>query len=223
MKRSIFLCVISLIILFSGCSSMYQLKTPMPQDTIDAIYMESELGSVLDPEIFHMAMTGYSRILPPKDSIISIVDFTLPSTEKRFYVIDLSEKKLRYHTYTSHGVNTGEDMAIAFSDIEGSRQSSLGFYLTAETYEGKHGVSLKLDGLEKNFNKRARERYIVIHAADYATEEFILEHGRLGRSWGCPALPPDIAQEIIAYIKDGSVLFIFGNDDKYLKKSKLIR
>ncbi len=222
MKRNLLLCII-LILFLGGCSTMYQFKTPISLDAIDAIYVESDLASVLDKEVFRMAMTGYSRISPPKDSLITIIDFSLPSTEKRFYVIDLAEKKLRFQTYTSHGTKTGETMAVAFSNIEGSHQSSLGFYLTAETYEGKHGNSLKLDGLEKDFNSRARERYIVIHSADYATEDFIREHGRLGRSFGCPALPPDIAQDIIAYIKEGSVLFIYGNDENYVKGSKLIR
>jgi hypothetical protein len=168
-------------------------------------------------------MKGKSRIRAKNDTLLSIIDFSKPSTEKRYYLIDLANKTLLYNTYTSHGVNTGEDLAMSFSNKEGSRKSSLGFYLTAETYEGKHGTSLKLDGLERGFNHRARRRYIVIHSADYVTDSFIKENGRLGRSWGCPALPPDVTQDIIQKIKNGSVLFIYGDDDDYLSNSKLLR
>lgn len=218
-----FVLLLVTITLFLGCSTMYHYKTPMPIAAIDKVYAEASLEPVMQKEVFRMAMTGYSKIAPKNDSLISIIDFSRPSTDKRFYLIDLANKILVYNTYTSHGVNTGEDMAIAFSNKNGSRQSSLGFYLTAETYEGKHGTSLKLDGLERGFNHRARKRYIVIHSADYVSESFIKEHGRLGRSWGCPALPPDLTQGIIEKIKEGSVLFIYGDDDNYLSNSKLIK
>ncbi len=221
MKRLIPLYVV--LTLFIGCSTMKYHKPAMPLSSIDTIYEASELKSVLNQDVFRMAMSGYSKISPKKDSLISIIDFSRPSTDKRFYLIDIANRTLLYHTYTSHGVNTGENESIAFSNLDGSRQSSLGFYLTAETYEGKHGISLKLDGLERGFNDRARKRYIVIHSADYVTETFIHENKRLGRSWGCPALPPDITQDIIQLIKEGSVLFIYGNDENYLKHSKLIR
>jgi hypothetical protein len=202
---------------------MYYNKPPMPLSDIDAVYREAELEPVLDRDVFRLAMTGKSRIKAKNDTLLSIIDFSKPSTEKRYYLIDLANKTLLYNTYTSHGVNTGEDLAMSFSNKEGSRKSSLGFYLTAETYEGKHGTSLKLDGLERGFNHRARRRYIVIHSADYVTDSFIKENGRLGRSWGCPALPPDVTQDIIQKIKNGSVLFIYGDDDDYLSNSKLLR
>ncbi|MDD3524376.1 MAG: murein L,D-transpeptidase catalytic domain family protein [Candidatus Cloacimonetes bacterium] len=202
---------------------MYQFKTAMDDEAINVLYRDADLESKLNPDVFRMAMKGYSRVRPKNDSVISIIDFSMPSIEKRFYLIDLAAKKLLYHTYTSHGVNNGENEALVFSNLENSRQSSLGFYLTAETYEGKHGRSLKLDGLEYGFNNNARRRYIVIHSADYVTEDFIRENGRLGRSWGCPALPPDLTQDIIDKIKEGSLLFIYGNDPEYLKYSRLIR
>jgi L,D-transpeptidase catalytic domain len=221
MKR--FIIIMSTLMLFFGCSTMMYNKTPMPLEQIDEIYSQAELEAILDYDVFKMAMTGFSKIAPKKDNLLSIIDFGLPSTDQRFYLIDIKNRNLLYYTYTSHGVNTGEDLAVKFSNKEGSRQSSLGFYLTAETYEGKHGVSLKLDGLERGFNHHARKRYIVIHSADYVTDEFIQENGRLGRSWGCPALPPDLTQDIIEKIKEGSVLFIYGNDENYLSKSKLIK
>ena len=212
-----------IIAIFTGCSTMMYNNTPMPIEEINQIYSDADLEAVLDYEVFKMAMIGFSKISPEKDNLLAIIDFGLPSTYQRFYVIDLKDRNLLYYTYTSHGVNTGEDIAMAFSNKEGSRQSSLGFYKTAETYEGKHGTSLKLDGLEKGFNHRARKRYIVIHSADYVTDEFIQENGRLGRSWGCPALPPELTQDIIESIKEGTVLFIYGEDEEYLGKSKLIK
>lgn len=215
--------MIMVITVFLGCSTMYYSKTPMPVPEIDKVYSETGLEPVMDKDLFRMAMTGYSKIRPKNDTLLSIIDFSKPSTEKRYYLIDLANRTLLYNTFTSHGVNTGEDMAVSFSNKEGSRKSSLGFYLTAETYEGKHGTSLKLDGLERGFNNRARKRYIVIHSADYVTQSFIEENGRLGRSWGCPALPPTVTQEIIEKIKNGSVLFIYSNDDEYLNRSKMIR
>ena len=109
-----------------------------------------------------------------------------------------------------------------FSNINSSFMSSLGFYVTGETYQGKHGYSLRLDGVEKGFNDLARERAIVIHGADYANKEFVKNTGRLGRSLGCPALPMDVYKEVINTIKDGSCLFIYGNDAEYLSKSPLI-
>jgi hypothetical protein len=220
--RKIALLLLAIMLLF-GCSTMMYNKTPMSLEKINEIFAEAELESVMDYEVFRMAMTGFSKISPEKDNLLSIIDFGLPSTMQRFYVIDLKNRNLLYYTYTSHGVNTGENMAESFSNKEGSRQSSIGFYKTAETYEGKHGTSLKLDGLERGFNNNARKRYIVIHSADYVTDEFIQENGRLGRSWGCPALPPDLTQDIIEIIKEGTVLFVYGEDEDYLRKSKLIK
>lgn len=192
-----------------------------PEDIIKK-YQACDLDGKLNDHVFKLAMTGLNYINTDKDSIISIVDFSLPSTEKRFYLIDLKEEKLLVNTYVSHGVNTGENMAVSFSNKNGSRKSSLGFYMTAETYEGKHGLSLRLDGLEHGFNSRARRRYIVLHSASYVSEEFIRENGRLGRSWGCPALPLEITPGVIDIVKEGSVLFIYGQDQRYFEKSRLL-
>ena len=126
------------------------------------------------------------------------------------------------NSVVSHGRNSGELYAKNFSNKPSSYKSSLGFYKTAETYHGKHGLSLRLDGLEKGFNDLARPRAIVIHGADYAREEFISAAGRLGRSLGCPALPSELSKEVIELIKEGSLLFIYGEDQDYLSNSKLI-
>lgn len=153
---------------------------------------------------------------------LTIIDFSKPSTEKRFYVLDMKSKKVFYETYVSHGVNIGNLNATKFSNRVNSRQSSLGFFLTNETYFGSKGYSLRLDGLEPGINSNARKRAIVIHGAEYANPDFIEKTGRLGRSWGCPALPLGLNKEIIDTIKDGSVIFVNGNDLNYAQKSKYI-
>jgi hypothetical protein len=131
----------------------------------------------------------------------------------------LNKEKLLYRTYVAHGRETGLTYAREFSNIPNSYQSSLGFYRTAETYHGKHGYSLRLDGLESQINDLARQRAIVMHAADYARKSFVQEYGRLGRSLGCPALPPELSQDIISRIKDGSCVFVYADDSEYLTSS----
>ena len=153
---------------------------------------------------------------------LTVIDFTLPSSEKRMWIIDMRAGEILHYGYVSHGRNSGELMAQKFSNVSSSYMSSLGFYLTGETYQGKHGYSLRLDGLERGFNDKARERAIVIHGADYANENFIKQTGRLGRSLGCPALPKEIAGDIIDMIKENSLLFIYGQDQSYLSQSTFL-
>ena len=188
------------------------------------IYDACRLNGLLDYEIFQQAMTGFNNVQNTlhKD-LLTIVDFSKPSTEKRCFVLDLKNQKLLYHTLVAHGKNTGINFAKKFSNKSGSYQSSLGFYKTAETYIGKHGYSLRLDGMEKNINHKARERAIVIHGADYVSDSFIRRHGRLGRSWGCPALPVEQSEEIITTIKDGSCLFVYGENENYFQLSQLLQ
>jgi hypothetical protein len=144
-----------------------------------------------------------------KGEKLVIIDFSLPSTQKRLWVIDFATNSILYHTLVSHGKGTGNINAYSFSNEMHSNKSSLGFYVTGETYSGKHGLSLKLDGLQKHINDKARNRGIVIHGADYATESFIKKHGFLGRSLGCPAVPAHLHKEIINTIKEGNCLFIY--------------
>ena len=138
------------------------------------------------------------------------------------YVIDLNVRKLLFATHVSHGKNSGENYATAFSNKHGSNQSSLGFYLTENTYQGKNGLSLILNGLEKDINDKAKERAIVIHGADYCNPKFAKSAGRLGRSQGCPALPYSVSTEVINAIKDGSVLFIYANNKIYTQQSPIL-
>ncbi|MBT0811214.1 murein L,D-transpeptidase catalytic domain family protein [Litoribacter ruber] len=178
-------------------------------------------GQVLDH-----AVSGYLKLLAEGSiepgKVLTIVDFSLPSTEKRMWVIDVEDGRILHQTVVSHGRNSGDLMAETFSNVESSYMSSLGFYVTGETYHGKHGFSLRLDGMEKGFNDLARQRAIVIHGAAYANEDFITQTGRLGRSLGCPALPLDLSETVINQIKDKSCLFIYGNDDNYLNNSPLL-
>ncbi|WP_194976910.1 murein L,D-transpeptidase catalytic domain family protein [Aquiflexum lacus] len=177
-------------------------------------------------DILSLGIKGYLKLKAegnmPEGKPLTVIDFSLPSSEKRMWIINMKDGVILHFGHVSHGRNSGDLMAQKFSNKNSSFMSSLGFYLTAETYQGKHGYSLRLDGLEPGFNDNARERAIVIHGADYAREDFIKQTGRLGRSLGCPALPQEITTEIIDLIKDRSVIFIYGKDDNYLNQSQIL-
>ncbi|MFZ1306099.1 MAG: murein L,D-transpeptidase catalytic domain family protein [Ferruginibacter sp.] len=197
------------------------------ENTIALAYESMELDKMgLSEQAFNYAMKGFNYLVEQgkleKDNIISIVDFTQPSSKKRLFVIDLDDFRVLYNTYVAHGVNSGKEYANQFSNTPSSYKSSLGFYQTLGTYIGGHGYSLRLDGLEKGINDNANSRAIVIHAADYVNESFIRSQGYIGRSWGCPALPEKLHKPIIDKIKNGSCLFIYSTNDAYLQKSKII-
>ena len=174
-------------------------------------------------EVFEKAMTGYLNLkqtnrLAGDKQLLTVVDFDLPSTEKRLWVVDLASRKVLFHTLVAHGHNSGENEATAFSNTDASNMSSLGFYVTGREYEGKHGHSLRLEGLDEGFNTNAAARSVVMHGADYVSEEFIKENGRLGRSLGCPALPMDQYAQIIDAVNGGTCLFINKSDAGYNSK-----
>ncbi len=193
---------------------------------VNTLYSETNLkASGLALPVFEKAITGFMNMknqhkLSAKKSIITIVDFTKPSTEKRMWIVDLADKKLLLNTYVAHGQGSGANMATSFSNIEESHQSSLGFYIANETYFGKHGLSLKLDGQDKGVNDLARNRAIVVHGASYVSENFIKSTGRLGRSYGCPAVSEELNATVIGLIKGKTCFFINGNSDNY--KSSLL-
>lgn len=179
------------------------------------IYCESGLEGKLDYEIFHRAFTGISLLGAPRKDILTIIDYSKPSYAKRFFVIDLVNGKLLYQTLVAHGKNTGEITCTRFSNRPRSLQSSPGFFVTAETYTGSQGYSLRLDGMEPGLNDQARARAIVIHGAEYVCQRYVNDFGYIGRSFGCPALPLDVNRKIIDLIKGGSCLYIHTNDKNY--------
>ncbi|AZQ62842.1 murein L,D-transpeptidase catalytic domain family protein [Flammeovirga pectinis] len=186
------------------------------ENLILTFYTIADLESKgLSYDAFKEGVTGYLNLLNEGEiqnkKVLSIIDFSQPSNQKRLYIIDIEKSCLLLNTYVAHGVNSGMLYANKFSNILNSRQSSLGFYKASETYNGKYGLSLKLDGLEKNINHKARERAIVLHPAKYVSQNFINNNGYTGRSFGCPAVSYKDHQKIINYIKGGSVMFIYTN------------
>ncbi|MBL1221875.1 murein L,D-transpeptidase catalytic domain family protein [Chryseobacterium sp. L7] len=182
----------------------------------------------LNYEVFSKALTGFENLkkagLLNQDShLLTICDFSMSSNTKRLWVIDTNEKKVLFNSLVAHGKNTGEEFATNFSNTESSLQSSLGFYITDATYQGDNGYSLKLLGMDKGFNDSAYRRAIVMHGADYVSDEFASMHKRIGRSWGCPAVPRALTQPIINTIKGRNCLFIYYPDQKYLSSSEWLR
>jgi len=193
-------------------------------DSLQRLYEAIDLQKYeLSFDAFKYGMTGYLSLLRDgklnNKGLLTIIDFTKSSNLKRFYTIDLINLVVKFHTYVSHGKNTGDVMAKSFSNTVQSNQSSLGFYVTAETYIGSKGYSLKLDGVEKGFNDKMRERAVVIHDAEYVSEYWIKKYGRLGRSQGCPALPKGVGKKVIDTIKNRTVIFAYYNDSSYLNTS----
>ncbi|HEX5026275.1 MAG TPA: murein L,D-transpeptidase catalytic domain family protein [Agriterribacter sp.] len=194
---------------------------------VNQLYDSTHLAAFgLKKNVLEMAMRGFNALAKRgklnRDSILTIVDFSRSSSEKRMYVIDLKNTQLLFNTRVAHGKNSGMQYARSFSNAVSSNKSSLGFYVTQSTYRGENGYSLRLKGMEKNINDKALRRSIVIHGASYANDRFLQEKGMLGRSFGCPAIPMEEHKAIIDAIKDGSCLFIYSPDKKYLKFSTVL-
>jgi hypothetical protein len=191
---------------------------------ISNIYESAHLqGSGLGLDVFDKAVTGFMNLkatnkLPQTSSILTIVDLTKSSHAKRMWIIDMLNNELLINTWVSHGHGSGDDMATSFSNKIDSHQSSLGFYITDDVYNGKNGRSLRLDGMDAGFNSNARERAIVVHGAEYVGENAIDQIGRLGRSYGCPAVSTAVSNQVIDLIKNKTVMFINGNDGRYTSK-----
>lgn len=194
---------------------------------IENVYNALNSNNFKMPELrtFSEALKGFYLLkekgLVQKD-ILTLIDFSLSSNIKRLWVIDLTTNTILFNSLVAHGRNTGEEFASTFSNANSSFKSSLGFYATGEIYQGKHGASLRLDGLERGVNDNARERGVVVHGADYVSESFIRDNKRLGRSQGCPALPVELTDEIIETIKDKSCLYIYHPSRSFTMEEKLI-
>lgn len=236
----VFTCVLLLSIFtlplaFSKPSDASKVNPLTPATTVVAS-TESKLAMVYDSlnldelglseEAYNYAITGFENLKRAgriaNDKIISIADFSQPSSKKRLFVIDLSSFKLLFNTYVAHGQNTGQEYARAFSNNPDSHQSSLGFYITSGTYNGGNGYSMYLNGMEKGINNLAYDRSIVMHGAPYVSEGFIKMRGYIGRSHGCPAVPEKLNKPIIEKIKNGSCFFIYSDNTSYLTKSRLL-
>lgn len=224
--RKVIICLLFILIpVINNAHATETVPNGIVNEDIYATVSLSETG--LTRDIFDLAIKGLKKLESDgklnNPNIVTIVDYSQSSNKKRLYVIDIKNRKLLFNTFVAHGRNTGEEYAKSFSNDEGSYKSSLGFYITEQPVIGSHtGFSLQIDGVEKGFNDHAVQRAIIIHAAEYATENFIKKYGRLGRSYGCPSLPPEMNKPIIDAIKGGTCLFLYNPNKDYLSNSALL-
>ncbi|MBL7741157.1 MAG: murein L,D-transpeptidase catalytic domain family protein [Chitinophagaceae bacterium] len=238
---SLFITLLHLPFAFGKPSSVKRLE-PKPavsssKPVTDSLHFIAPFKSVYDSlhlelaglskQAFEYAQKGWRKLVEQgkvvNESVIAIVDFSQPSSHRRLYVLDMKNYKVLYNTLVAHGRNSGKEWASAFSNRPSSYMSSPGFYITGETYQGSNGFSLKLQGIERGINDLAYKRAIVMHGADYVDESYVAEQGYIGRSQGCPAVPADEAYPIINTIKNGTCLFIYTPDKRYVSRSGLLR
>jgi len=234
--RKLILCVTVLCLLFevhfpalakdAAENNFMSVSPATVEQYIASVYQHIDFGkkNSLSFDAFRNAYKGYLNLrnagkLNSNKQLLTICDFTQSSSSPRLWIIDLKEKKVIMNDYVAHGQGSGEEFAKAFSNNENSHQSSLGFYVTGDTYLGDHGTSLRLYGMDNGFNSAAFDRAIVVHGADYVSPQFISSQKRLGRSWGCPAVSTKIAPRVINTIKDGTCLFIYYPQRNYLAKA----
>jgi len=201
--------------------------TFVSKEGYESLYQKLQLAQRgLKEDVFIKAITGWNTLFEQqhleKPHLLSIADLSQSANTKRLYVIDMVGKKLLFNTYVAHGRNSGEEFAHTFSNKPNSYKSSLGFYVTENIYQGAHGLSMRLKGIENGINDNAEERGIIVHGARYVHESFIKQTGRLGRSKGCPAIPHELCKPIVNTIKGGSCFFMFYPDSAYLNKSTLL-
>ncbi len=223
------------LLLANSSSSLVENTNSRP--TSAAEHRESLLSALDLYHTFNLEATGLSRtafemakkgfdLLVSKNQIrkdlLTIIDYSQPSSQKRLFVLDMISGKLLFRSLVAHGRHSGENYATTFSNEARSQKTSLGFYITLNTYTGENGYSLRLKGCEKGFNDKAYNRAIVFHGADYVSEEFIHRNGFLGRSYGCPAVPSELSRPIIDVIKEGTCMFLYYPSKKYSSRSKIL-
>lgn len=205
------------------CASASAVRAAPADPLLDRL---SAAAPALDREVLALALAARdcarsTRAAKTGDRL-AVIDYTRPSTEVRLWVFDVPRARLLYAEHVAHGRGSGGNVPTAFSDVEGSYQSSLGLFATAETYQGENGYSMRMDGLEPGINGRARERLIVMHGADYVDPAQAQRQGRLGRSWGCPAVRTAVAREVIDALKDGQLVFAYAKDRAWLNGSRFL-
>lgn len=209
----------SLFVTVSSLFAFGATAATIPQQLANKL---TQAAPSLDSKVLSTALSAMQCALnhgaDPADRL-AVIDYSLPSSEKRMWIFDLQDKKLVLHDFVAHGNRSGNNFATSFSNTNGSHQSSIGLFRTSESYQGKHGYSLRMDGLEPGFNDRARERAIVIHSADYVNPDWIQTQGRIGRSQGCPAVRPEIGRTVVDNLKGGQFMFSWYPDQQWLQSS----
>jgi hypothetical protein len=221
-KIPVFLFSLLLILATSGIAPVRAAPGSASAGSLAARLLASAPG--LRSEVLQLALQALqcARADGLSAERLAVIDYSLPSTEQRLWVFDLNEARLLFHEYVAHGSSSGENLTTRFSNKPNSRQTSLGLFRTADTYQGSNGYSLHMDGLEPGFNDKARERAIVMHGAAYVDDDVIHTAGRLGRSWGCPAVRLGIARPMIDALKGGQLLFAYYPDLKWLNASRYL-
>jgi hypothetical protein len=228
MVKNTWIKYLGIVIVIVCCFSLqsFYVGKPMPKNNpaIANIYLAEKLH--INTNAFVLAVKGFEKLKQlgkiSNQRYLTIADMSMASSHPRLYIIDMDKQEVLLQTFVSHGKNSGLLFAEAFSNLVGSFKSSLGFYITGEPYQGKHGISLVLKGVESGINDKAEERAIVLHGAAYANPDFVEQQGYLGRSLGCPAVPNNQVKEIIQAIQGASCLFVYAPNKQYLEKSKLV-
>jgi hypothetical protein len=217
--------LVGFLLLLAGIAAEVRLTASSKLSMNVDAWVAGDIGGI-NRDVLQLALSAAACAVRSGDvtdlRTLTVIDYSLPSTEKRLWVFDLHERTLLYEELVAHGSGSGMDMATAFSNEPDSHQSSLGLFRTDTSYVGRNGYSLRLHGLDAGFNDMAYERAIVMHGAPYVSEDTIKQQGRLGRSWGCPALRAGIAREVIDTVKGNGLVFAYYPDAKWLKSSKYL-
>jgi hypothetical protein len=220
LKRTFFALVLPLLF----ATSVHASCTDAASDTLISALIRQAPG--LSAKVLRLALDASrcaaARGLVTRRDLLTVIDYSMASSKPRLFVFDIAAKKLLFRELVAHGKNSGGDVASSFSNDGGSLQSSIGLFVTAGTYNGGNGYSLRLRGLEEGYNDLAWDRLIVMHGASYVSQEAIRVLGRLGRSWGCPAVRSEIAKKIIDTVRDGSAIFAYYPDPQWLAKSEYV-
>jgi hypothetical protein len=221
---TLFLCFLPFFL--TGCASFQHVPMPAAADIKTQSLDYANQAKGLPVEVARLALTAYYRAQSKgvaQSNRLAIIDYSKPSTEQRLWVFDMQTRRLLYSELVAHGKNSGAKHATKFSDQNNSLQSSIGLYKTASShYMGKHGYSLRLTGLEPGYNGNAMRRAIVIHGAAYASKDFAQQNGRLGLSWGCPAVSMDVHRQVIDHLKGGNLVFAYYPDQRWLRQSRFL-